>query len=262
MCPKHEEGEIDNESSKSKRPMEVDGSAIASDDKRTKTSDDFLLPPGWISEFSKSHKKMYYSHPSSKHTQWHFPTTSEARDPVMAKNRLQQATATATEVERVKENARLDTERLELENKQLRLDTENAINKVRLLEDNVAWLEEKARIENGMARLHTERLELENKQLRLVTENATNATNDVERLKHENEKLQCILKRAFARKSETDTNESVTDDIADPVVSPLSSQNKNTSPSTSSVLDLTPDTDTDSVDATIEVSSTFAADFY
>ena len=28
------------------------------------------------------------------------------------------------------------------------------------------------------------------------------------------------------------------------------------------VLDLTPDTDTDSVDATIEVSSTFAADFY
>jgi len=74
--PKHEEGEIDNESSKSKRPMEVDGSAIASDDKRTKTSDDFLLPPGWISEFSKSHKKMYYSHPSSKHTQWHFPTAT------------------------------------------------------------------------------------------------------------------------------------------------------------------------------------------
>ena len=117
----------------------------------------------------------------------------------------------------MKENARLDTERLELENKKLRLDTENAINKVRLVED------------------------------------------DVGRLKLENRKFQCFLKRAFARKSETDTNESVTGDIADPVVSPLSSQNKNTSPSTSSVLDLTPDTD--SVDATIEVSSRFAADF-
>ena len=83
---------------------------------------------------------------------------------------------------------------------------------------------------------------------------------DVDRLKLENERFQCFYKRAFARKSETDTNESVTGDIADPVVSPLSSQNKNTSPSTSSVLDLTPDTD--SVDATIEVSSTFAADIY
>ena len=82
---------------------------------------------------------------------------------------------------------------------------------------------------------------------------------DVDRLKLENERFQCFYKRAFARKSETDTNESVTGDIADPMVSPLSSQNKNTSPSTSSVLDLTPDTD--SVDATIEVSSTFAVDF-
>jgi hypothetical protein len=43
------------------------------------------------------------------------------------------------------------------------------------------------------------------------------------------------------------------------MVSPLSLQNKNSSPSVSSVLDLTPDTD--SVDATIEVSSRFAADF-
>ena len=76
----------------------------------------------------------------------------------------------------MKENARLDTERLELENKQLRLVTENAI-----------WLEEKARLENDIARLNTERLELENKQLRLVTKNATN---DVERLKLVNEKLQ------------------------------------------------------------------------
>jgi hypothetical protein len=35
MSPKLEEGEIDNESSKSKRPMKEDGNAIASD-KRTK----------------------------------------------------------------------------------------------------------------------------------------------------------------------------------------------------------------------------------
>ena len=110
--------------------------------------------------FSESQQKNYYCHPLTDHTQWHQPTTSEVRDPAMAKNRLQQATATATvtEVERVKENARLDTERLELENKQLRLDTENAINKVRLLED------------------------------------------DVERLELENKKFQCFLKRAFARK--------------------------------------------------------------
>jgi hypothetical protein len=93
--PKHEEGEIDNESSKSKRPMEVDGSAIASD-KRTKTSTDIPLPPGWIKVFSESQQKNYYCHPSTEHTQWHQPTTSEARDPAMAKNRLQQATATAT----------------------------------------------------------------------------------------------------------------------------------------------------------------------
>ena len=41
MSPKLEEGEIGNESSKRKRPMEVDESAIASD-KRTKTSDTSL----------------------------------------------------------------------------------------------------------------------------------------------------------------------------------------------------------------------------
>ena len=210
--PKHEEGEIDNESSKSKRPMEVDGSAIASD-KRTKTSTDIPLPPGWIKVFSESQQTNYYCHPLTDHTQWHQPTTSEVRDPAMAKNRLQQATATATvtEVERVKENARLDTERLELENKQLRLDTENAIwleekarlennmarldterlelenKQLRLVTENAIWLEEKARLENDIARLNTERLELENNQLRLVTKNATN---DVERLKLVNEKLQ------------------------------------------------------------------------
>ena len=57
--PKHEEGEIDNESSKSKRPMEVDGSAIASD-KRTKTSNDIFLPSGLIKVFSEAKQKHYY----------------------------------------------------------------------------------------------------------------------------------------------------------------------------------------------------------
>ena len=59
-------------------------------------SDDVPLPPGWTKGFSKSQQKTYYCHPSSKHTQWHFPTATEAQDPTMAKKRLQQATATAS----------------------------------------------------------------------------------------------------------------------------------------------------------------------
>jgi len=102
MSPKLEEDEIDNESSKSKRPIEVKGSAIASN-KRTKTPDDVSLPPSWIKGFSKSKQMTYYCHPSSNHTQWHFPTATEALDPTMAKTRLQQATATVTEVERTEE---------------------------------------------------------------------------------------------------------------------------------------------------------------
>ena len=54
------------------------------------------LPPGWTKGFSKSQQKNYYCHPSSKHTQWHFPTATEALDPTMAKKRLQQATGTST----------------------------------------------------------------------------------------------------------------------------------------------------------------------
>ena len=134
--PKHEEGEIDNESSKSKRPMEVDGSAIASD-KRTKTSNDISLPSGWIKVFSESQQKNYYCHPPTDHTQWHFPTATEALDLTMAKTRLQQVTATATEVERMEEEKYSDCQQVikyGLENKQLRLDTETATKKVRLLE--------------------------------------------------------------------------------------------------------------------------------
>jgi hypothetical protein len=46
MSLKLEEGEIDNESFKSKRPMEVEGSGIASN-KLTKMQDDVHLLPGW-----------------------------------------------------------------------------------------------------------------------------------------------------------------------------------------------------------------------
>ena len=61
-----------------------------------KVSEEVPLPPGWTKGFSKSQQKTYYCHPSSKHTQWHFPTATEAQDPTMAKKRLQQATSTAT----------------------------------------------------------------------------------------------------------------------------------------------------------------------
>jgi hypothetical protein len=75
--------------------MKVDGNAIVSD-KRTNLSNDIPLPPGWTRGFSESQQKYYYCHPPSDHTQWHPLTATEARDPAMAKNRLQQATATAT----------------------------------------------------------------------------------------------------------------------------------------------------------------------
>ena len=87
------------------------------------------LPSGWTKGFSKKEQKTYYCHPSSNHTQWHFPTATEALDPTMAKTRLQQATATATEVERMKVEEYSDCKqvlKLSLENKQLLLDTKTA----------------------------------------------------------------------------------------------------------------------------------------
>lgn len=51
--------------------------------------DDTPLPPGWIKGYSNSQKKTYYCHPETKHTQWHFPTATEAADPLKAKQRLQ-----------------------------------------------------------------------------------------------------------------------------------------------------------------------------
>jgi hypothetical protein len=52
--------------------------------------DDLPLPKGWIRTFSNSQKRYYYSHKDTKHTQWHFPTASEASDPWMAKRRSEE----------------------------------------------------------------------------------------------------------------------------------------------------------------------------
>ena len=58
--------------------------------KRKVEDSDPPLPKGWTKGFSRSQQKTYYCHPASKHTQWHFPTASEAQDPRMAKKRLEQ----------------------------------------------------------------------------------------------------------------------------------------------------------------------------
>ena len=176
----------------------------------------------------------------------------------MAKKRLQQATATATttEFERIKEEEYSHVERVikhGLENKKLRLETEIATNKVCLLEHEVVRLTEKARfleLDNEKARLD---LEAAKDQVRLLSENQ-------QKLELDNEKLQRFLKRVIAGRLESATNESLAVDIAAPMVSPLSSKNKNSSPSTSPALELSPNTD--SVDATIGGSPTVAADFY
>lgn len=49
------------------------------------------LPPGWSRGFSNSQKKHFYFHKETKTTQWHFPTASEARDPTVAKRRVEEA---------------------------------------------------------------------------------------------------------------------------------------------------------------------------
>ena len=54
-------------------------------------TDSMPLPQGWQRTFSNSQKRFYYSHKDTKHTQWHFPTASEAADPWMAKRRAEEA---------------------------------------------------------------------------------------------------------------------------------------------------------------------------
>jgi len=47
------------------------------------------LPKGWSRGYSKSQQRTFYFHTETKHTQWHFPTASEAKDPLMAKKRAE-----------------------------------------------------------------------------------------------------------------------------------------------------------------------------
>lgn len=49
------------------------------------------LPPGWTRQYSKSNAKYFYHHKLTNVTQWHFPTASEARDPLVAKRRAEEA---------------------------------------------------------------------------------------------------------------------------------------------------------------------------
>lgn len=50
---------------------------------------DTPLPKGWSRGFSNSQQRHYYFHAATKHTQWHFPTASEAADPLKAKRRAE-----------------------------------------------------------------------------------------------------------------------------------------------------------------------------
>lgn len=50
--------------------------------------DDPPLPHGWTKGFSKSQNREYYFCKTTQHTQWHFPTATEAADPLKAKQRL------------------------------------------------------------------------------------------------------------------------------------------------------------------------------
>mmetsp|Transcript_22740 Transcript_22740/g.63245 ORF Transcript_22740/g.63245 Transcript_22740/m.63245 type:complete len:380 (+) Transcript_22740:181-1320(+) len=51
--------------------------------------DDQPLPPGWLRQYSNSQKRNFYFHKETKHTQWHFPTASEAKDPKKGKMRAE-----------------------------------------------------------------------------------------------------------------------------------------------------------------------------
>ena len=52
-------------------------------------NDSAPLPPGWQRIYSNSQKRNYFFHEKTKHTQWHFPTASEAADPTKAKKRAE-----------------------------------------------------------------------------------------------------------------------------------------------------------------------------
>lgn len=53
------------------------------------SNDNAPLPKGWSRGYSKSQQRTFYFHAETKHTQWHFPTASEAKDPSKAKRRAE-----------------------------------------------------------------------------------------------------------------------------------------------------------------------------
>jgi N-terminal region of glycosyl transferase group 7/WW domain len=59
----------------------------STDDNRE--SSNLPLPQGWSRGFSQSQQRTFYFHAATKHTQWHFPTATEAKDPSVAKQRAQ-----------------------------------------------------------------------------------------------------------------------------------------------------------------------------
>mmetsp|Transcript_33038 Transcript_33038/g.76150 ORF Transcript_33038/g.76150 Transcript_33038/m.76150 type:complete len:315 (-) Transcript_33038:669-1613(-) len=46
---------------------------------------DSSLPPGWTKAYSNSQKRYFYSHPATKTSQWHAPTSLEVENPAVAK---------------------------------------------------------------------------------------------------------------------------------------------------------------------------------
>ena len=68
--------------------INLDSSINMSSTKPDPHADD-PLPPGWLRQYSKSQKRNFYFHKETKHTQWHFPTASEAKDPLKAKQRAE-----------------------------------------------------------------------------------------------------------------------------------------------------------------------------
>jgi N-terminal region of glycosyl transferase group 7/WW domain len=59
------------------------------DNRDSNSSSNLPLPQGWSRGFSQSQQRTFYFHAATKHTQWHFPTATEAKDPSVAKQRAQ-----------------------------------------------------------------------------------------------------------------------------------------------------------------------------
>lgn len=59
------------------------------DESQSQSASDVPIPEGWTRGSSRTHgNRPYYFHRASRHTQWHFPTPAEARDPAGTKKRM------------------------------------------------------------------------------------------------------------------------------------------------------------------------------